>query len=180
MSELKIYAANNPHQAETYTDHATISQLLSTQGVRFERWQATAPLTDASTAEEIIAAYQTDVTRLMVENGFQSVDVVSMNPNHPDKAVLRQKFLSEHTHTEFEVRFFVGGEGLFYLHLGEQVFSVLCEAGDLISVPAGATHWFDMGANPTFKAIRLFTNPEGWVANFTGNPIAEQFPRLEN
>ena len=180
MSELKIYAANNPHQAETYTDHAAIAQLLSNQGVRFERWQATAPLTDTSTAEEIIAAYKTDIERLMAENGFQSVDVVSMNPNHPDKAVLRQKFLNEHTHTEFEVRFFVGGEGLFYLHLGDQVLSVLCGAGDLISVPAGATHWFDMGPNPTFKAISLFTNPEGWVANFTGNPIAEQFPRLEN
>ena len=180
MSELKIYAETNPHQAETYTDHATISQLLAGHGVRFERWQAAAPLDDASTADEIIAAYAADIARLQAENGFQSVDVVSMNPSHPDKAVLRQKFLNEHTHSEFEVRFFVGGEGLFYLHLGEQVLSVLCEQGDLISVPAGATHWFDMGPNPTFKAIRLFTNPEGWVANFTGNPIAEQFPRLEN
>ena len=116
----------------------------------------------------------------MQENGFQSVDVVSLNPDHPDKAVLRAKFLNEHTHSEFEVRFFVEGQGLFYLHLGDQVYTVLCEQGDLISVPAGATHWFDMGANPHFKAIRLFTNPEGWVANFTGSDIANRFPKLQN
>jgi 1,2-dihydroxy-3-keto-5-methylthiopentene dioxygenase len=28
-------------------------------------------------------------------------------------------------------------------------------------------------------AIRLFTNKEGWVANFTGTDIAERFPRME-
>ena len=180
MSELRIYPDNNPQSAAILHDHAAISAALAIHGVRFERWEANAPLTDISTSEEIIAAYRNDIERLMVENDFQSVDVVSMHPNHPDKAVLRQKFLNEHTHTEFEVRFFVDGQGLFFLHLGDQVLSVLCEKGDLISVPAGATHWFDMGPNPTFKAIRLFTNPEGWVANFTGNPIAEQFPRLDN
>jgi len=25
----------------------------------------------------------------------------------------------------------------------------------------------------------VFTNPAGWVANFTGNDIAARFPRLE-
>ncbi len=116
----------------------------------------------------------------MAENGFQSVDVVSLQPDHPDKAVFRQKFLNEHTHSEYEVRFFVDGQGMFYLHLNDQVYTVLCEKGDLISVPAGTTHWFDMGPNPRFKAIRLFTNPDGWVGHFTGSDIAERFPRLEN
>jgi len=36
-----------------------------------------------------------------------------------------------------------------------------------------------MGPNPNLKAIRLFTTPEGWVANFTGDKIADRFPRLE-
>ena len=56
---------------------------------------------------------------------------------------------------------------------------VLCEKDDLISVPAGTRHWFDMGPEPYFVAIRVFTNPAGWVANFTGSDIAAQFPRLE-
>ncbi|EIJ34598.1 1,2-dihydroxy-3-keto-5-methylthiopentene dioxygenase [Thiothrix nivea] len=180
MSELKIYADDNPQQAQAYTDYDAISGLLQAQGVRFERWQANAPLTDVSTQGEVIAAYRADIDRLMAENGFQSVDVVSLTPAHPDKLALRQKFLNEHTHSEFEVRFFVDGQGLFYLHIGDKVYTVLCEKGDLISVPAGVPHWFDMGENPHFRAIRLFTNPDGWVANFTGNDIAERFPRLEN
>ncbi len=56
---------------------------------------------------------------------------------------------------------------------------MLCEEGDLISVPAGTRHWFDMGPNPRFTAIRLFTNADGWIANFTGDTIADRFPRHE-
>lgn len=180
MSELNIYPDDNPQRAETYTDYAAISERLQAQGVRFERWEANAPLADDATQEEVIAAYRADIDRLMAENGFQGVDVVSLTPDHPDKQAFREKFLDEHTHSEYEVRFFVDGHGLFYLHLGDKVYAVLCEKGDLISVPAGTAHWFDMGPNPRFKAIRLFTNPEGWVANFTGSDIAKRFPALEN
>lgn len=180
MSELRIYPDTNPAQVEVYTDYAEISAQLQAIGVRFERWQANAPLSDDASQEEVIAAYRADIDRLMTENGFQSVDVVSLQPDHPDKAIFRQKFLNEHTHSEYEVRFFVDGQGMFYLHLNDQVYTVLCEQGDLISVPAGTTHWFDMGPNPRFKAIRLFTNPDGWVGHFTGSDIAERFPRLEN
>ena len=77
------------------------------------------------------------------------------------------------------MRFFVQGYGLFYLHVGEQIFGVLCEKGDLISVPANVTHWFDMGENPNLACIRLFTNPDGWVANFTNNDISKLFPTLD-
>ena len=96
------------------------------------------------------------------------------------KAELRKKFLDEHTHSEDEVRFFVAGAGLFSLHLGDEVYEVLCQQGDLIGGPDGTRHWFDMGPNPFFVAIRLFTNPAGWVANFTGTDSPARFPRLDN
>ena len=82
-------------------------------------------------------------------------------------------------HSEDEVRFFVRGQGLFYLHFGDQVYAVLCQKNDLISVPDGTRHWFDMGPEPAFACIRLFTNPEGWVADFTGEDIASRLPRYE-
>ena len=97
MSELRIYPDTNPAQVEVYTDYAEISAQLQAIGVRFERWQANAPLRDDACQEEVIAAYRADIDRLMAENGFQSVDVVSLQPDHPDKAVFRQKFLNEHT-----------------------------------------------------------------------------------
>jgi len=106
------------------------------------------------------------------------VDAIRMTPNHPDRAALRNKFLSEHTHSEDEVRFFVEGRGLFCLHIGAEVLQILCEKDDWISIPACTKHWFDMGSEPQFCAIRFFNNPQGWVAEFTGEAIAERFPRL--
>lgn len=180
MSFLKVYSANQPEQAlQTLTDGASIQSALAAKGVRFERWQASQPLSPTSGQEEILAAYDNEVTRLKNDNGFQTADVISLNPDHPDKAILRQKFLSEHTHSEDEVRFFVRGQGMFYMHLEDQVFVVGCEKDDLISVPAGTPHWFDMGDAPDFTCIRLFTNPDGWVAQYTEDHIADRFPRFE-
>lgn len=181
MSELRIYAHEQAAQPlEVLTDHDAIAEALAPLDVRFERWQASRPLPADASQEEVLDAYAEDVARLNREYGFQSVDVVSLRPDHPDKAALREKFLSEHTHDDFEVRFFVDGQGLFNLHVGERVYAVLCQQGDLISVPAGVKHWFDMGPNPDFKCIRFFLIPEGWVGNFTNSAIAERFPRLEN
>ena len=102
-----------------------------------------------------------------------------MTPEHPDRETLRKTFLSEHTHAEDEVRFFVEGRGLFSLHIGDEVLLTLCERGDLIRVPAGTRHWFDMGSAPAFCALRFFNNSEGWVAQFSGDPISDRFPTLQ-
>ena len=104
---------------------------------------------------------------------------MALRPDNPKKAEFRQKFLAEHIHKDFEIRFFVDGRGLFYLHIQDQVFLILCEKGDLISVPANTTHWFDMGENPNFKCIRFFTTENGWEADFTGSEIAKQFPDFD-
>jgi len=180
MSELRVYSETAGEPARVLTDHADIVRELDKIGVLFERWSADRDLDAIATPDEVIEAYREPVDRLMQKYGFQSVDVVSMHPEHPQKEALREKFLHEHTHSDFEVRFFVDGEGLFYIRKNGKVYATLCTRGDLISVPADTTHWFDMGPRPTFKAIRLFTTPEGWVANFTGDKIADRFPRLEN
>lgn len=179
MSRLAIYDEQGNRSAEVVSDHAQIAHILNGLGVRFERWRTDVPLAADADQDEVLKAYAADVQRLNDEYGFQSVDVVSLRPDNPNKAEFRQKFLSEHTHADFEVRFFVDGSGLFYLHLGDKVYLVLCERGDLISVPAGTTHWFDMGDNPDFKCIRLFVVPDGWVGDFTGSQIATRFPSFD-
>lgn len=179
MSELKIHADHDGATPTFQTDDpALIASRLQAAGVRFEQWQANQPITAGAAQEEVLAAYRPDVERLVSEQGYQTVDVISINASHPDKDALRQKFLSEHTHSEDEVRFFVAGQGLFSLHIGSSVYEVLCQQGDLISVPADTPHWFDMGSQPDLVAIRFFDNPEGWVARFTGSAIADQFSRL--
>ena len=180
MSVLTIHEAERPDVFERFDDPAIIASRLQAIDVLFERWEASLDLSTSSSSEEILKAYRAPVDRLMDHYGFQSVDVISLGPDHPDRNALRAKFLSEHTHAEFEVRFFVKGQGLFFLHAGHRVFVVLCERGDLISVPAGMRHWFDMGEHPNFQCIRFFTNPEGWVANYSGDLIAEAYPKLES
>lgn len=181
MSRLRIFAENHPEQPGVVTgDHAEMARHLGAIGVRFEQWQAAEAIVPGDPPEKVLAAYDRDIQRLKSENGYQAVDVISLDPDHPEREALRRKFLDEHTHSEDEVRFFVAGSGLFTLHVGDQVYEVLCEAGDLIGVPDGTPHWFDMGPSPHFVAIRLFTNVEGWVANFTGTDIAGRFPRYES
>ena len=179
MSRLRIFDENSPDTPEFASfDPDFIATELYKIGVTFERWKAAHPLAPGASSEEVMAAYKTDIDRLIAERGFKTVDVVSIAPDNPNRAEMRKKFLDEHTHSEDEVRFFVAGAGQFTLHLDGKVYEVLCEKGDLIGVPDGTPHWFDMSESPYFVAIRLFTNTEGWVANFTGTDIAERFPRM--
>ncbi|WP_266182545.1 1,2-dihydroxy-3-keto-5-methylthiopentene dioxygenase [Dyella humicola] len=179
MSRLRIFNDTLPQTPlSVHTDHADIAHELAKVGVRFEQWEASQPIAPGASQDEVIAAYRADIDRLIAEEGYQAVDVISLKPDHPDRATLRQKFLSEHTHSEDEVRFFVAGAGQFTLHLEGKVYDILCEQGDLIGVPDGTRHWFDMSESPYFVAIRLFTNKDGWVAQFTGEDIAERFPRM--
>ena len=181
MSDLQVFdatgeAAQLPKL--TTNDPAVIAAELAERGIGFERWPARAELPAGAGPDAVLAAYAQEIQAVQARGSYPTVDAIRMTPDHPDREALRQKFLSEHTHAEDEVRFFVEGRGLFCLHLGEEVLQVLCEADDWISVPAGTKHWFDMGAEPSFCAIRFFDNPKGWVAQFSGDPIADRFPRL--
>ena len=128
MSRLQIFDLSQPQQARfSSSDAAEIAAKLQQQGIRFEQWQAAAPVSASSSSEQVLSAYAADIRRLQTEQGYQTVDVISLHPAHPDKDALRQKFLDEHIHSEDEVRFFVRGQGLFCLHLDEQVYQVLCQ-----------------------------------------------------
>lgn len=180
MSRLRIFEEDHPDTPLLSTaDRAEMARELAAINVAFEQWEATQPVTPGASSEEVMAAYRSDIDRLVQARGFRSVDVVSIGPDHPNREEMRRKFLDEHFHKEDEVRFFVAGSGLFTLHVADRVYEVKCEQGDLIAVPDGTTHWFDMGPEPSFVAIRFFTEPDGWVGHFTGTDIAGRFPRYE-
>lgn len=180
MSRLRIFAENEPGTPLSTTgEHARMAEELARIGVGFEQWQANMPIAPGDPSEKIMDAYRQDIDRLVRERGFKSIDVVSIAPDHPNREEMRRKFLDEHFHKEDEVRFFVAGSGLFTLHVADRVYEIQCEQGDLISVPDGTTHWFDMGPEPSFVAIRFFTQADGWVGHFTGTDIAQRFPRYQ-
>jgi 1,2-dihydroxy-3-keto-5-methylthiopentene dioxygenase len=179
-SRLRIFADGHPDAPEFATeDRAAMARELAAIGVTFEQWEATQPVAPGASPEAVMAAYQDDIDRLVAARGFRSVDVVSIAPDNPQREAMRAKFLDEHFHKEDEVRFFVAGSGLFTLHVDGRVYEVLCTQGDLIAVPDSTPHWFDMGPEPSFVAIRFFTEPDGWVGHFTGTDIAKRFPRYE-
>jgi enolase-phosphatase E1 len=185
-TSLTVYKNKFCDQAPSFLEYSEdrqrIQSILSEIGVRFEQWATQSPLSADTSDADILKAYEGDIVRLKQEGGYSSVDVVHLFPDNPNKTVLREKFLSEHIHTEDEVRFFVQGGGAFYLHphndQEDKVYAVICTAGDLISVPARVKHWFDMGEEPHFTAIRLFERPDGWIAEYTGDALSQNYPLL--
>lgn len=180
MSKLTVYAEHDAAAPEAiHSEAGAIRAQLATFGVRFERAKALADLDAKATPEDVLRTYAPFIEAEKAERGYRTADVVRLARGTPNTGPMREKFLSEHTHDEDEARLFAEGSGAFYLHLGGKVLVVVCERGDYIRVPAGTRHWFDMGPDPEFTAVRLFTDPAGWVARFTGETIAERFPKYE-
>jgi 1,2-dihydroxy-3-keto-5-methylthiopentene dioxygenase len=180
MSKLKIFFSNGHHQE--FTQPETIALELNKINIQFERWNPKFPINKTANQAEILEAYSEQVSEIQSKYGFQSVDVINMNSTSPRETLdqIRNKFLSEHTHSDDEVRYFIEGQGLFCIHHSNDVYQILCQAGDFIAVPAMTKHWFDMGAEPDFKCIRFFGDASGWVAQYTGDDIAQSYPLIDS
>lgn len=154
-----------------------IRQFLNQRGIFFDQWSCDVIFNDSASTEEILKAYEKDLNPFMDNGGYETADVISINSLTENYDAIRAKFLAEHIHTEDEIRFFVDGKGLFWFHLeGEPIFNLLCEKGDLISVPEGTKHWFDAGeTNPFVKAIRIFIDMSGWVPHYTNSQIEKSY-----
>ena len=163
-----------PDQKITLNQVAEIKTYLNELGIFFDQWNCSISFDDSATQDEILAAYDQDLTPFMQQGGYLTADVISINALTENYNAIRAKFLAEHTHSEDEIRFFVDGQGYFWFNLeaSAPVFYVLCQRGDLISVPAGTKHWFDAGeTNPFVKAIRIFIDQSGWIPEYTGSGI---------
>lgn len=169
-----------PDQDKMLSDQSDIREFLNARGVLFEKWETNATFSDDADQHTILAAYEHVLKPYMVDHGYGTADVISVNPNTPNIEALKTKFLTEHTHTEDEVRFFVDGEGLFWFNMGNgnPVFCVICQKGDLISVPANTKHWFDFGPKCFVKAIRVFTDMSGWVPHYTESGVDGKYNQL--
>jgi 1,2-dihydroxy-3-keto-5-methylthiopentene dioxygenase len=173
MALLTILKPNN----DVINTPSEIKKFMNDRGIIFEQWSASALLDDNSSQEEILHAYDHELIPYMKKHGYLNADVINVHQETPNIDAIRAKFLAEHTHSEDEVRFFVDGEGQFFFHLEEkgEVFKLLCERGDFISVPKGSKHWFDLAPKYHVKAIRIFQTTDGWVANYTKSGVEQKF-----
>ena len=93
-------------------------------------------------------------------------DIVKIDDETIDYPLLRDKFIREHYHTDYEMRLFTVGTAKFSLKIDETIYELTVKPGDLISIPANVNHWFDAGENPNFTAVRFFTDKNGWEAHY--------------
>ncbi len=163
MATLTIRSENR-----TLRDAEEISSFLAQHEIWYRRSEVSDDLTDDADDAEILEAYEEPIRQLKAEGAYVTADVIDIKPDTPNLEAMLSKFDKEHWHDEDEVRFIVSGRGLFHIHPEQSpVFSLEIEAGDMISVPRGTHHWFDLCEERRIRAIRLFQDTSGWTPHYT-------------
>lgn len=165
-----------PDENVTLTDGDAIATHLATCGVDYEQWMPEHVVTADAPADEILKAYAREIAELNRRGGYVTADVIEVGPKTPGLEEMLAKFNREHWHDEDEVRFVIDGHGLFHIHPQEKpVVAIEVEPGDLIRVPRGTRHWFNLCADRRITAIRLFENAAGWTPHYTNSGTERDF-----
>jgi 1,2-dihydroxy-3-keto-5-methylthiopentene dioxygenase len=165
-----------PDEQRTITDAAEVRAFLASRGIDYERAEPGTPVAADAPADVLLAAYTDKIDELKASGGYVTADVIDVFPDTPNLDAMLAKFSSEHWHDEDEVRFIVEGRGLFHIHPpGAAVFAIEVEAGDLIRVPRGTHHWFDLCGDRRIRAIRLFQDVSGWTPHYTNSGADRRF-----
>src|ERR1700730_8323873 len=165
-----------PEQNKTIGDVSEIVTFLSARGIDYEKWEPRPDVPATSSSDEILAAYAPKINELKARGGYVTADVIDVKPDTPNLDAMLLKFSSEHWHDEDEVRLIVEGRGLFHIHPTEgPVFAIEVERGDLIRVPKGTHHWFDLCGDRRIRAVRLFQDPSGWTPHYTLSGVDRGF-----
>ena len=165
-----------PEEQRTIQGADDVGHFLSGFGIEFERWAPEARVAADASAESILSAYAAKISELKARGGYVTADVIDVKPDTPGLDAMLARFNSEHWHDEDEVRLIVEGRGLFHIHPPTgPVFAIEVEPGDLIRVPKGTHHWFDLCADRRIRAIRLFQDPSGWTPHYTESGVDRGF-----
>ena len=164
------------NEDKTLRTHEEITAGLASHGIDYEHWLSAHPVADDAPAEEILRAYAREIEELKVRGGYVTADVMDVTPETPGLEAMLAKFNREHWHDEDEVRFIIAGHGLFHIHSTTgAVLAIEVEAGDLIRVPRGTRHWFNLCTDRRIRAIRLFQDTTGWTPHYTESRVDESF-----
>jgi 1,2-dihydroxy-3-keto-5-methylthiopentene dioxygenase len=170
MATLRV-----PSRGIHVTYDEEVRQQLDEVGIRFERWRPSHPVAPDAAAAEILQAYDAEIQRLKQEGGYVTADVIDVKPETPNLDAMLAKFSKEHWHDEDEVRFIIEGHGIFHVHpRNGPTLAIEVGPGDLLRVPKGTWHWFDLCADRRIRAIRLFQDAAGWTPHYTDSGAEKQ------
>ncbi|WP_409465774.1 cupin [Amycolatopsis sp. GA6-003] len=162
MTLLTVWPDDQPgHVVLRTEDFGAIVAELRRVGAGFARW----PLLDGSD-EDWLARYR-EVLDARV-GGDCSVEVAAGEPS-----------LVERRWGGVEERFFVQGAAVWYLHAGREVHAVLCEPGDVLTVPAGVSHWHDGGLRAGYVTVRVRRGGGGCRGGVVRAVEPGEFPGFE-
>jgi 1,2-dihydroxy-3-keto-5-methylthiopentene dioxygenase len=165
-----------PQEERTLTDKHEIAEYLATCAIDYEYWRPKASLSVDASAEDTLEAYANEIEELKARGGYVTADIIDVNQDTPGLEVMLAKFNREHWHDEDEVRFIIAGHGLFHIHPKDKpVVAIEVEAGDLIRVPRGTMHWFDLCSDRRIRAIRLFQDLAGWTPYYSESGAEREF-----
>jgi 1,2-dihydroxy-3-keto-5-methylthiopentene dioxygenase len=166
-----------PDENRTLREAEEIRAFLGGIGISYESWPVVKEENSGgTTSEEILAAYAEPIRQLKEQGGYRLADVIDVGPETPGLAAMLAKFNIEPWHDEDEVRFIIAGRGLFHIHPADaSVVAIEVEAGDLIRVPRGTRHWFDLCGEKCIRAIRLFQDVSGWTPHYTNSEVDRQY-----
>jgi len=165
-----------PAQNRTIENTSEISEFLKPFGIWFEQWKVDGRLASSATDQDILAEYASEIEAIKKKGGFLTADVINVHADTPNLDAMLQKFNQEHTHSEDEVRFTVSGKGIFHLHPeGGPVFGVTVESGDMINVPCGMKHWFNLCDDRNIRCIRFFEDVTGWTPNYILQSVHSEY-----
>jgi len=182
MAVVKI-----PFDNVTLTDMRDVQTFLAARGIEYEQWTPSRQLAEDASAEDVLDAYDRQISMLKQRGGYVTADVIDVKPETPNLDTMLARFNREHWHDEDEVRFIIEGRGLFHINdrrrgpdaeSQARVFVLEVGPGDLIRVPRGTHHWFDLCAERRIRAIRLFQDPSGWTPHYTESGIDRGFQPL--
>jgi 1,2-dihydroxy-3-keto-5-methylthiopentene dioxygenase len=160
----------------TLTDEQEIAACLAARGIDYERWQPEHVVPEDAPAEAILQAYATEIDKLKARGGYVTADVIDVRPETEGLEEMLAKFNREHWHDEDEVRFIIAGHGLFHIRTEKGgVIAIEVATGDLIRVPRGTWHWFNLCDDRRIRAIRLFQEVAGWTPQYTGSGVDKEF-----
>jgi 1,2-dihydroxy-3-keto-5-methylthiopentene dioxygenase len=165
-----------PSENRQLTDAAEISKFLKPFGIWYEHWQVAGRLSPTASDADILNEYAPEIEKVKAAGGFLTADVINVHSETPNLDAMLAKFNKEHTHSEDEVRFTVEGKGVFHLHPeGGPVFSVTVESGDMINVPCGMKHWFNLCDDRRIRCIRFFEDVTGWTPHYVEQGVHGEF-----
>jgi len=172
-----------PEENRSIHEPEAVTHYLAGIGIDYERWEPAHAVAANAPAEDVLAAYSAEIDRLKESGGYVTADVIDVTPQTPGLAEMLAKFNREHTHDDDEVRFIIEGRGLFHINpangsANSPVCSIEVEAGDLIRVPSGTLHWFNLCGDRRIRAIRLFKDAAGWAPNYTASGVEGKFQPL--